>query len=254
MLLLLWLKRRDTAPGTILCPLEACWAHQKYNEQTLKKKIPGQNKFRSQVCQLQVKGIWQAKSAMDANQATKHMLLQKANVNLQGCSTLQEINLEQVSQEDHFHLYSCISQDLFSQVNTHQQGLKSRARAAICCLTANAAEQERSQVTLLKRACQSPVWVLNLTPRERRQRKLPRALFAKAMRLERFLLTTPSGLKQSELLFPSCLPSTKGTELLCIKSTFPNKSTQETIASAATQPRFIKIYKEKFQPAQSGQI
>lgn len=141
---MLLLKRRDTAPDTILYPLEPCRAHQKYNEQTLKKKIntknTGQNKFRSQVCQLQAKGIWQTKSTTDANQAAKHMLLQKANVNLQGYSTLQEINPEQVSREDHFHLYSYISQDLFSQVNTHQQGLKSHARAATYCLVANAAE------------------------------------------------------------------------------------------------------------------
>lgn len=74
---------------------------------------------------------------MDANQAVKYMLLHKSNVNLQGYSTLQEINPEQVSQEDHFHLYSCISQDLFSQVSTHQKVLKSRARAAIYCPAAH---------------------------------------------------------------------------------------------------------------------
>ena len=92
------------------------------------------------MCQLQGKGIWQTKRTTDANQAGKHTLLQKANINLQGCSTLQEINPEQVSREDHFHLYSCISQDLFSQVNTHQQRLKSRARAAIYRLAAHGTE------------------------------------------------------------------------------------------------------------------
>lgn len=132
--MLLWLKMRDTATGTVCCLMKPCRAHQKYNQQTLKGKQPqkiGRNKFGSQVCQLQAKGIWQTKCTMDASQAAKHKLLQKANVNLQGCSTLQEINSQQVSREDHFHLYSCISQDLFSVVNTHQQGLKSHARAAI---------------------------------------------------------------------------------------------------------------------------
>lgn len=153
MLLLLWLKMRDTATGTVFCLMKPCRAHQKYNQQTLKGKQPqkiGRNKSGSQVCQLQAKGIWQTKCTMDASQAAKHKLLQKANVNLQGCSTLQEINSQQVSREDHFHLYSCISQDLFSVVNTHQQGLKSHARAAIYRhrIEFNL-QQERSQPALL---------------------------------------------------------------------------------------------------------
>lgn len=38
MLLLLCLKTRDTATGTVLCPMKPRRAHQKYNQQTLKTK------------------------------------------------------------------------------------------------------------------------------------------------------------------------------------------------------------------------
>lgn len=64
MFLLLWLKGKDTALSTILCPLELCRAHHKYNEQTY-KKTP---RFGSQVYQLQANGIWKT---MDADLAAK---------------------------------------------------------------------------------------------------------------------------------------------------------------------------------------
>lgn len=83
VLLLLLLKGRDPAPDTIFCPLEPCRAHQKYNEQCLKKPH-GPKQVWESGGQLQVKGICQSKCTMDANQAAKHTLLQKANVNLQG--------------------------------------------------------------------------------------------------------------------------------------------------------------------------
>lgn len=69
MFLLLCLKRRDTALSIILDPLELCRAHHKYSEQTFKKPP----RFGSQVCQLQAKGIWQTKSAMDTDKASKQM-------------------------------------------------------------------------------------------------------------------------------------------------------------------------------------
>lgn len=159
------------------------------------------------MCQLQAKGIWHTKCAMNANQAAKHMLLHKANVNLQGCSTLQEINPEQGSREDHFHIYSCISQDLSSEVNTHQHGLKSRACAAIYRLAEHGTEARVLPGHAADRAL--PGQGLNLTPGG----KMLRVLFAKAMRLEGFLSATLSGLKQRGLLLPACLSCTNGTEL-----------------------------------------
>lgn len=101
---------------------------------------------------------------MDANQAAKHELLRKVNVNLQGCSTLWEINPQQVSREDHFHLYSCISQDLFSLVNTHQPGADI---VCSCCHLSTkkrySLQQECAQPTLLQSPRMQKQWVLKFS-------------------------------------------------------------------------------------------
>lgn len=161
------------------------------------------------------KGIWQTKCTMDANQATKHMLLQKANINLQGCSTLQEINPEQVSREDYFHLYSCISQDLFSQVNTHQQGLKSCARAATYCLAAYGAEAGALPGHAVEDSMSKPCLGAQLDPKRKIPKEAVESTFCKSNETREILLITLSGLKQKELVFPSCLVQ---KEQNCIKA------------------------------------
>lgn len=89
-----------------------------------------------------------------------------------------------MSREDHFHLYSCISQDLFSQVNTHQQGLKPRARAATYRLAVHGTEAE----VLPGHTAEECVREHCLGPQPDPPKKGAEGIFAKAMRLERFLL------------------------------------------------------------------
>lgn len=128
-----------------------------------------------------------------------------------------------MSREDHFHLYSCISQDLFSLVNTHQLGLTLCARAAIYGLRWDTAYSESMPSPRCSRALVC-------------KRNESRGIFSFCLLVLPYILR----LRRKVRFYFLTQKKQNCIQALYHKGSFPNQTAEGTTSTAPIRPIFIQ--------------